>query len=58
MNHNKVKLFLFLTIVLLIGLIVLNVFLLISIHSKNNQLAEQQSIISQQEQTLNYYQNK
>ena len=57
-NPNKVKLFLFLAILVAIALVVVNVALVISIHSLNEQIDKQNSIITQQEQTLNYYEQK
>lgn len=54
-NPNKVKLILFLAISALVLLLVLNVALIISIHSKNKELNKQNSIIQQQEQMLEYY---
>ena len=54
-NPNKAKLFIFLAIILIIGLIVFNVILVVSIHSKNKTIADQQSTIAKQEQILSYY---
>ena len=57
-NPNKVKLFLFLAIVLALGLLILNIALVVSIHTKNKLIEEQNSTIAKQEQVLQYYNQK
>ena len=57
-NPAKVKFIIFISILALVGLIVLNTYLIISINKKNAQLNEQQNIIQQQEELLDFYENQ
>ena len=54
-NAGKVKLILFVAIAFITALLVINISLLVSIHAQNKQITQQETIIKEQEQKLNYY---
>ena len=57
-NTGKVKFVLFLAILAIVFLLVLNIALLVSYHNVNKRVQDQQKVIEQQEQTLEFYEQQ